>query len=84
MYLRELTKKLDSRTELCLFVGYSRGTTRGLFYNPPDNKLLVSTNVTFLENDYIKSFKPRGKVIVEELRGNVIVLQPTRVVEIRE
>ena len=28
------TDKLESRTEVCLFVGYPKGTKGGLFYNP--------------------------------------------------
>ena len=47
-------------------------------------KYLYSTNVTFLENDYVINFKPRSKVVLEELRGDMLATQPTIVVEIRE
>ena len=46
--------------------------------------MLVSTNTIFLEDDYVTNFKPRIKVILEELRGNVIAPQPIIVVEIRK
>ena len=69
---------------MCLFVGYPKGTIGGVFYSPQDKKVFVSTNSTFLQNDYVKNFKPRSKVILEEMRGDVITLQLTRIVEIRE
>ena len=36
--------KLESHTEVCLFVGYPRGTKGGLFYSPKDQNVIVSTN----------------------------------------
>ena len=36
--------KLESCTELCLFVGYPKKTKGGYFYSPKDNKVFVSTN----------------------------------------
>ena len=32
--------KLDSRLEVCMFVGYPRETKGGYFYNPKENKFL--------------------------------------------
>ena len=61
--------KLESRSELCLFVGYSKGTKGNIFYSPSDNKTFVSTNARFLEEDYIKNMKPRSRLIIEELLG---------------
>ena len=56
-----------------MFVGYPKGTRGGLFYSPVDKKVFVSTNATFLENDYMKNFKPRSKILLEEMQsaGNV-------------
>ena len=45
------TEKLEPRTEVCLFVGYPKGTRGGLFYSPKNKKIFVSTNATFLENN---------------------------------
>ena len=61
--------KLESRSELCLFVGYPKGTKGYIFYSPSDNKTFVSTNARFLEEDYIKNMKPRSRLIIEELLG---------------
>ena len=59
--------KLESRTEVCLFVGYPKEARCGLFYSPRDKKLFVSTNATFLENDYMTNFKSWSKVIIEDM-----------------
>ncbi len=67
--LRQKTGKLASRSELCLFVGYPKGTKGYIFYSPADKKTFVSTNARFLEEDYIKSMKPRSRLVLEELLG---------------
>ena len=63
---RGKTGKLDSRTEVCLFIGYPKGTRGGIFYNPRDKKVFVSTHATFLEHEYINDFKPHSKVLLED------------------
>ena len=47
--LKGNTDKLEPRTEVCIFIGYPRGIKGGLFYNPQDRKVIVSTNAQFLE-----------------------------------
>ena len=49
--LKGKSNKLHSKTEVVFFVGYPKGTIRGLFYSHKDNKVFVSTNAKFLEND---------------------------------
>ena len=70
--LKGKTEKLEPRTEVCMFVGYPKGTRGGLFYSPSDKKVFVSKNATFLKDDYMKNFKPRSKVVLEELRSDQI------------
>ena len=55
-----------------------------MFYSPQDKNVFVLINASFLKNNYFTNFKPRSKVILEELRVDVIVSQPARVVEIRK
>ena len=74
------TGKLDSRTEVCLFIGYPKGTKGGIFYNPRDKKVFVSTHTTFLKNEYMNDFKPRSKVLLEEVLENKSQDDMTRVV----
>ncbi|KAH6785263.1 hypothetical protein C2S51_037718 [Perilla frutescens var. frutescens] len=73
--------KLAPRTDVRLFVGYPRGTKGGLFYSPKDQKIIVSANARFLEEDYVINHKPRSHIILEELRGGS---NPTPVVQEEE
>lgn len=68
-------KKLKPRSELCVFVGYPKGTKGGLFYDLKEQKVIISTHATFLEESYMNDFKPRSKVVLEELLGDKIALQ---------
>ena len=37
------------------------------FYSTSEKKVIVSTNAKFFEEDYVNNFKPKSKVILEEL-----------------
>ncbi|GER43300.1 retrotransposon protein [Striga asiatica] len=63
--------KLEKRSEARVFVGYPKGTEGGLFYSPEDQKVIVSTNARFLEEDYIMNHKPTSRIVLEELRGEI-------------
>ena len=65
--LKSKTTKLEPRSQVCLFVGYPKETMGGFFYSPKDNKVFISTYATFIEEDYIREFKPRSKIVLEEL-----------------
>ena len=65
MLNRRNTWKLDFKTEVCLFIGYPKGTRGGIFYNPRDKKVFMSTHATFLENEYMNDFKPCNKLLLE-------------------
>ena len=67
--LNKDASKLEPRTEVCLFVGYPKGTGGGLFYSLKDKKVFVSTNATFLETEFVNNHKPRSKVLLEEMQG---------------
>ena len=75
--LKGKTGKLEPLTEVCMFVGYPKGTRGGLFYSPSDKKVFVSTNATFLEDDYMTNFKSCSKVVLEELRSDPIRKSPS-------
>jgi hypothetical protein len=46
----ELRKKLDDRSEKCIFTGYSETSKAYRIYNPITKKLILSRDVQFLEN----------------------------------
>ena len=64
--------KLEPKSEVCLLVGYPKETRGYLFYNHKDNKVFVSTNAKFLENDYMNNFTPRSRVVLAEMNEPVI------------
>ena len=72
--------KLQSKTEVVFFVGYPKGTIGGLFYSHKDNKVFVSTNAKFLENDYMDDYTPRSRVVLAEMNEpiNVQPIDETR------
>lgn len=60
--------KLESKSEVCTFVRYPKGTKGWLFYNPREQKVLVSTNAVFLKEDYMADRKTLEKVILEDIQ----------------
>ena len=54
-----------------------------MFYDPQDQKLFVSTNARFLEEDYMIDNKPKSKIIMKEMRekddSDQVPIRPTRV-----
>ena len=59
--------KLESCTELYLFVGYPKETKCGLFYSSKDNKVFILTNDRFLEDDHIRIHRTNNEIVLEEL-----------------
>ena len=60
--------KLEVKTKVCTFIGYPKGTKGGLFYDPLDKKVIVSTNAIYLEEEYIMEHKATSRVVLEELQ----------------
>jgi hypothetical protein len=48
----KLRKKLDDRSEKCIFIGYSETSKAYILYNPITKKLILSKDVKFLENQF--------------------------------
>ena len=70
--LKRKSDKLQSKIEVVFFVGYPKETVGGLFYSHKDNKVFVSTNANFLENDYMNDYTPRSRVVLAEMNEPVI------------
>ena len=62
--------KLESRTEVMLFVGYPKQTKGGYFYSPKNLKVVVSTNARFLEEDSMINHKSKTDVVLQELQND--------------
>ncbi|XP_075479017.1 putative mitochondrial protein AtMg00820 [Primulina tabacum] len=50
-------------------------------WDPQEKKVIVSTNAIFLENVYMTDFKPRSKIVHEELLNDEIIPRTTNVVK---
>ena len=57
---------------MVFFVGYPKGTVGGLFYSHKDNKVFVSTNTKFLENNCMNDYTPKSRVVLAEINEPVI------------
>ena len=82
--LKRDPSKLEARSDVSLFVGYPKGIKGYLFYDPKEQSVLVSTNSSFLEEDYMIDNKPSSKVVLDELRaetneGNEVPIPVTQV-----
>ena len=82
--LKRDPSKLEAMSDVCLFVGYPKGTKGYLFYVPKEQRVLVSTNARFLEENYMIDNKPRSKVVLDELRaetneGNKVLIPEAQV-----
>ena len=67
--------KLEEKIEVCMFLGYSKESKGYLFYNHRDNKVFVSTNAKFLEDDYVNNFNTRSKIVLAEI-NELVIEQP--------
>jgi hypothetical protein len=59
--------KLESKTEVCLFLGCPKGTRGYSFYSPKEMKVFVATNARFLKEEYVNNNRPKSEVILDEM-----------------
>ncbi|TYK04057.1 gag/pol protein [Cucumis melo var. makuwa] len=76
--LNNVPSKSVSETPFELWRGHkpTLKTRGGLFFDPQENRVFVSTNATFLEEDHMRDHKPRSKLILNEA-----IDESTRVVD---
>ena len=79
--LKNISEKLDPKSVVYLFVGYSKKTRGGYFYNHEENKIFVLTNATFLEDNYISDHKPCSMIILNEMEPGMTSAQSTKVID---
>ena len=60
---------------MVFFVGYPKGTVGGFFYSHKDNKVFVSSNAKFLENDHMNDYAPRSRVVLAKM-NKLVNVQP--------
>ena len=64
----ELRKKLDDRSEKCIFIGYSEQSKEFWLYNPISNKFVTSRDVKFIEDHswHEKEHSHNPSVVVDQ------------------
>ena len=67
--LKGKMSKLETRSKVCYFIRYPKDTYGWYFYDPREQKVFVSANAIFLEDDYIMNRKPKGRIVLEEVMG---------------
>ncbi|XP_047946476.1 uncharacterized protein LOC125192849 [Salvia hispanica] len=65
---KQMTDKLESKSEKCYFVGYPKQTRGYEFYYPGDHKVIISRSVTFLEDNYVLKEQGHNIVDLEEIQ----------------
>ena len=65
---RIMSNKLEARSDKCLFVGYPKESRGYYFYNPLEQKVIVSRHAIFLEKEFILERSSRSKVELEEIQ----------------
>eukprot|EP01018_Ginkgo_biloba_P000237 Gb_33365 [translate_table: standard] len=67
-------KKLDAKSELCIFMGYSEETKGYRFYNPMTKQLIISRDVLFNEGgEGVQQKKP----VIEKIEDDITPPPPT-------
>ena len=70
--LKGKSDKLQSKIGVVFFTRYPKGTVRSLFYSHKDNKVFVSKNAKFLEDDYMNDYTPKSRVVLAEMNESII------------
>ncbi|KAI5405545.1 hypothetical protein KIW84_052365 [Lathyrus oleraceus] len=65
---RQISTKLEPKSDKCLFVGYPKETRGYYFYNPSEGKVFVARTGVFLENDFISKGISGRKIELEEIQ----------------
>ena len=80
--LKQSSDKLDTKSQLCWFVGYPKGTRGYNFYNKYDMKVFMSTKAKFMEEEYIMNHRIRDmnecteKTEFPSIQDNVVLVDP--------
>ncbi|KAI5409779.1 hypothetical protein KIW84_055291 [Lathyrus oleraceus] len=77
---RQISTKLEPKSNKCLFVGYPKETRGYYFYNPSEGKVFVARTGVFLEKDFI-SKGTSGRKDLEEIQESQSIDTPMEELE---
>jgi hypothetical protein len=67
--------KLDSKSRLCIFLGYEKGVKGYKLWDPKANKMLISRDVVFDENSMLKITRGEEQQVLESGSNDKQVVQ---------
>ena len=77
LVLKPKVDKLKPRLDVCQLVGYPKGTKDCDFYNHIDQKVFVSINEKFMEDDYMMSNKAKSELNLRVLDETPTITKKT-------
>ncbi|KAI5419503.1 hypothetical protein KIW84_043608 [Lathyrus oleraceus] len=78
---RQISTKLEHKSDNFLFVGYPKETRGYYFYNPSEGKVFVARTRVFLEKDFISKGISGRKVKLEEIQESQSIDTPMEELE---
>ena len=65
---RQISTKLEPKSDKCVFVGYPKETKGYYFYMPSEHKVFVARTGVFLEREYLSKRNSGSNVELEEIQ----------------
>ncbi|KAI5443592.1 hypothetical protein KIW84_012294 [Lathyrus oleraceus] len=78
---RQISTKLEPKSDKCLFVGYPKETKGYYFYNPSEGKVFVARTGVFLEKEFNSKGTSGRKVELEEIQESQSIDTPMEELE---
>ena len=78
---RQISTKLEPKSDKCLFVGYPKETRRSSIYNPSEGIVFVAQTGVFLETDFISKGISWRKVELVEIQESQNIDTPMEELE---
>ena len=73
----QVSDKLASKSDKCLFAGYPKETKGYYFYIPSETKVFVARNGVFLEREFISKRVSGSKTSLEEVQEPKVATEPS-------
>ncbi|KAL3635739.1 Pyruvate dehydrogenase complex component E2 1 [Castilleja foliolosa] len=73
---RNISTKLEPKSDKCFFVGYPKETKGYYFYNQSENKVFVARDGVFLEKEHISKKASGSNIVLNEVREDGQQIQP--------
>ncbi len=73
--------KLEPRSQKCIFIGFPKDSSGYLFYNPGEQKTIVSRHAVFLEEEYVSKENSGSDLDLREVQTEDVVVEQEQQIE---